>query len=227
MERIPSGIPGLDAIMNGGVPKNHLVLLTGTSGVGKTIMCSQFVYSGVTEFKENGVYLSFEEPEDYLRENMKSFGWDLAKIEKEKKFSFIRYDPYNIEDVISILESTIKEIGAKRIAIDSVSALGLYVRDRTELRRLIFSLSLTLRKLNCTTFLVSEIVTGKGGISRYGVEEFVADSVVVMYYERMQSAFQRAVQVWKLRGSRHSQKLHPYDINDKGITIFNEQEAFV
>jgi len=92
---------------------------------------------------------------------------------------------------------------------------------------MIFNLSLTLRKLNCTSFIVSEIVYGKPGLSRYGVEEFVADGVVVMYYERLQSSFIRAIQIWKLRGSKHSEKLHPYIINDNGITIYPDQEAFL
>ncbi len=227
MERIKTGIPGLDDILNGGIPRNQLVLVTGTSGTGKTIMCTQFIYNGITAFKENGVYLSFEEPDYYLKENVKSFGWDLDKLEKSGKFSFIKYDPYNVEDVLNTLESTIKEIGAKRIAIDSISALGLYVRDKAELRRMIFNLALTLRRLECTSMLVSEIVYGSKGISRYGVEEFVSDAVIVMYYERFQNTFLRAMQLWKLRGSQHSERLHPYKIDESGMTVFSNQEAFV
>ncbi|MBI2675356.1 MAG: AAA family ATPase [Candidatus Aenigmarchaeota archaeon] len=227
MERVKTGIPGLDDLLNGGIPKNQLVLVTGTSGTGKTIMCTQFIYNGVTMFKENGVYLSFEEPDYYLKENVKSFGWDLDKLEKAGKFSFIKYDPYNVEDVLNILESTIKEIGAKRIAIDSISALGLYVRDKAELRRLIFNVAMILRRLECTSMLVSEIVYGSKGISRYGVEEFVSDAVIVMYYERFQSSFLRAMQLWKLRGSQHSEKLHPYKIDENGMTVLSDQEAFI
>lgn len=101
------------------------------------------------------------------------------------------------------------------------------MRDVTELRRMIFNLSLILRSLNCTSFLTSEVIYGTNGLSRNGVEEFVADSVILLHYERIQSSFQRALQVWKLRGSSHSQKLHPYDITDKGITVYPEQEAFI
>ncbi len=225
--RVMTGIPGLENILNGGIPRNQVVLISGTSGVGKTIMCSQFIYTGATKYNENGVYLSFEEPEDMLKENSRSFGWDFDRLEKQGKFSFIHYDPYNVEDVFNVLESTIKEVNAKRLAIDSISALGLYVRDVTELRRMIFNLSLILRSLNCTSFLTSEVIYGTNGLSRNGVEEFVADSVIMLYYERLQSSFQRALQVWKLRGSSHSQKLHPYDITDKGITVYSEQEAFI
>lgn len=226
-ERVKTGIDGLDVLLNGGIPKNQVMLVSGTSGVGKTVLSSQFLYSGAALYKDNGVYLSFEEPEDIIKDNAMRFGWDFEKLEKLGKFTFIHYDPYNVEDVFNLLESTIKEKMAKRLVIDSISALGLYVRDKTEFRRLIFNLSLILRNLECTSLITSEILYGKKSISRYGVEEFVADSAIIMYYERMQSTFQRAIQVWKLRGSPHSQKIHPYEIKENGIVVYPEQEAFL
>ena len=225
MKRLKSGVPGLDELMKGGIPNNQLVLLTGTSGTGKTIMCSQFIYEGVKTYKESGVYLSFEEPVDFIKKNMLTFGWDFERLERSGRFAFIKYDPFRIEDIFEILESNIRHLGAKRVVIDSISALALHVGDQAELRRMIFSLSLLLRRLGCTAIIVSEIVQGSTGISRYGVEEFVADSVIVLYYERLQSTFSRAVQVWKLRGSDHSYKLHPYTISDKGIAIAHREEA--
>lgn len=227
MERLNTGIPGLDEIMGGGLPENQLVLVTGTAGTGKTTFSTQYAYMGAKKYNQNAVYLSFEEPGESLKKNMKNFGWDLGQLEAEGKFSFIRYDPYNIEDVMNVLESSIRDVGARRVVIDSISALALYVRDKTELRRIIFNMSLILRKLKCTPILVSEMVYGDKGLSRYGVEEFVADSVLVLYYERLQSSFIRAMQVWKLRGSSHSEKLHPYTIDENGITVYPKQEAFV
>ncbi|UCD07507.1 MAG: AAA family ATPase [Candidatus Aenigmatarchaeota archaeon] len=227
MERVKTGIPGLDEIMMGGVPRSHQTLITGTSGTGKTMFCCQYMYNGVKKYNDRGVYLSFEEPADSITENAKSFGWDFKSIEKSGKFSFIRYDPYHIEDVFDILESTIRQVKANRVVVDSISALGLHIKDEAELRRMIFNLSIILRKLGCTSLLVSEIVPGTKGLSRYGVEEFVADSVVVLYYERLQSTFVRAVQIWKIRGSPHSEKLHPYKIDNSGVTVYPKEEAFI
>jgi KaiC/GvpD/RAD55 family RecA-like ATPase len=227
IERIKTGIPGLDELIGGGIPKDHLMLVTGNCGTGKTIFCSQYIYNGIMKYKENGVYLSFEEPAESIKENLSVFGWDFEKLEKSGKFSFIRYDPYHIEDVFDMLESTIRENKATRVVVDSISALGLHVKDEGDLRNMIFNLSMILRRLNCTSFLVSEIVPGSAGLSRYGVEEFVTDGVIVLYYERIASSFSRALQVWKMRGSSHSQKLHPYKIGSDGITIYPKEEAFM
>ncbi len=229
MERVKTGIPGLDQILGGGIPKQQMCLVTGTSGTGKTTLCTQFLYHGATKYKENGVYLSFEEQGECIKENVRQFGWDLEKLEKEGKFVFMKYDPFHIEDVFEILESTIRQVGAKRVVVDSISALGLHIKDDAELRRMIFNLSNILRKLDCTSLIVSEIVSGSGSgrISRYGVEEFVADSVIVLFYERFETAFSRSVYVWKVRGSPHSEKLHPYKIDSTGVTIYPEEEAFI
>jgi KaiC/GvpD/RAD55 family RecA-like ATPase len=227
LERVKTGITGLDEIIGGGIPKNHLMLVTGNCGTGKTIFCSQYIYYGITKCKENGIYLSFEEPAESIKENLGVFGWDFDRYEKAGSFSFIRYDPYHIEDVFDILESTIRETKATRVVVDSISALGLHIRDEGELRNMIFNLSSILRKLNCTSVLVSEIVPGSKGISRYGVEEFVSDGVIVLYYERVASSFSRALQVWKMRGSGHSEKLHPYRISSDGITVYPKEEAFM
>lgn len=228
MERVKTGIAGLDEILGGGIPKNQLLLVTGTSGTGKTIMCCQFLYNGVKKHNEAGVYLSFEEPSESIKENAKQFGWDFSELEKTGKFAFIKYDPFRIDEIFSILDSTIREIGATRVVVDSVSALGLHIHDKSELRRMIYNLSLLLRKLNCTSLLVSEVVHGtEPRLSRYGVEEFVADSVIVLYYERVESVFNRAIQIWKLRGSEHSERLHPYIIDKKGVTVNSEDEAYI
>ena len=226
IERVKTGVPGLDEIMNGGIPKDQIILIAGTSGTGKTTLCMQYCYEG-TLHDENAVFLSLEEPVEFIKNSAKLFGWDFEKLERTKKIAFVIYDPYRIEDIFDILDSKIREINAKRVVVDSISALGIHIRDQAELRSMIFNLSTILRKLDCTALLVSEIVPGTPGISRYGVEEFVVDGVIVLYYERIQSSFVRAIQIWKLRGSSHSMKIHPYNITSSGINVSASEEAVI
>ncbi|UCD03388.1 MAG: AAA family ATPase [Candidatus Aenigmatarchaeota archaeon] len=226
-ERVSIGVPGLDEMLNGGVPRGHTVLLAGTAGTGKTIFCTHFIYTGATKYKEPGVFLSFEESPESIKSNALNFGMDFGKLENNKMTKFLRYDPYNIEDMNTNLESIIREINAQRVVIDSVSAMEFYVRENTNFRKLLMGMSNSIKKLGCTTILTSEIMAGTHGISRGGVEEFIADSAIVLYYNRIGSAFSRAVQVWKMRGTSHSEKLHPYKITDKGVVVFPEEEAFI
>ena len=227
MERIKTCIPGLDEILGGGLAKSSVTLLTGLCGTGKTIFGVQFTYLGAKKYNENGVYLSFEEPIESIKANTSEFGWSFKELEESGKFTFVRYDPFHVEDIFDMLETTIRERNAKRVCIDSISALGLHVRDKAELRRMIFNLSLILRKTQATAILISEITPGAKGISRYGVEEFVSDAVIVLYYERTNSSFSRAIQVWKMRGSAHSEKIHPYKITSQGIVVYPKEEAFI
>jgi KaiC/GvpD/RAD55 family RecA-like ATPase len=225
-ERIQTGIPGIDELTGGGFIPRTLTLLTGTTGTGKTLMSSQFIYSGIKDFEQPGVYVSFEEPIENIKENCLDFGWDFGPLEKKDKIAFVRYDPFHVEDIYELIETNIKKINAQRVVIDSISALGLYVRDIPDIRRMVFNISLLLRKLNCTSILISETLPSQGSLSRFGVEEFVTDSVIVLYYTRTGSQFSRSLTVWKMRGSQHSNKLHPYIITEKGVTVYSKEEAF-
>jgi KaiC/GvpD/RAD55 family RecA-like ATPase len=226
-ERIQTGIPGLDDLMDGGLVKNSLNLLTGTAGTGKTIIASQFIYNGLKDFNHPAVYVSFEEPVESLRENCLQFGWDFSAYEKKDKMVFVRYDPFHVEDIYELIETNVKKLGAERVVIDSISALGLYVRDTPEIRRMIFNIAFLLRKLDCTTLLISEVLPMQESLSRFGVEEFVCDGVMVLYYNKVGSQFSRALTIWKMRNSNHSNKIHPYKISSKGVAVYSKEEAYV
>ncbi|MBU3905051.1 MAG: AAA family ATPase [Nanoarchaeota archaeon] len=224
--RVQSGITGVDELIDGGFNPGQVVLLTGTTGTGKTNFSLQYLYGGVKK-GDKCLYVSFEEPIENIKENAKKVGLDFDKMEKDGNMLFVRYDPFHAEDIYDLIESSIKKINATRVVIDSISALGLYVRDAAEIRRMIFNISLLLRKLNCTSVITSEILPMQNALSRFGVEEFVSDAIIVLYYLRSESQFARSITVWKMRGSKHSHKLHPYDITDHGIVVYPKEEAFV
>ncbi|MBU5557898.1 MAG: ATPase domain-containing protein [Candidatus Aenigmatarchaeota archaeon] len=225
-ERVKVGIVGFDELVFGGLIPGNLTLVTGTTGTGKTIFGAQFIYNGA-QMGQPGVYVSFEEPPENIKANVRKFGMDFESLEKAGKVAFARYDPYHVEDVYELIESSVKKIGAKRVVIDSVAALGLYIRDPAELRRMIFNIALLLRKLGCTAIITTEMLPGQRSLSRFGVEEFVSDAIIVLYYTRTDSQFARAITVWKMRGSEHTNKVHPYRITSEGIVVYPKEEAFV
>jgi KaiC/GvpD/RAD55 family RecA-like ATPase len=215
--RVNSGIYGLDRLVEGGLPMNDLVLLSGPCGAGKTIFGLQFL---TTDIKEPSIYISFEEPLDQIRTTAESFGWPVKKMEKSNKLKLLKYDPFKLEDIFEIIQSNIRDIKAKRIVIDSISALGIYVKDTSELRRMILQVSAMLRKNNCTSLLISEILSSKKDLSRFGVEEFVSDGVIVLHNQLVSGEYRRGISIWKMRNTDHSRKIHPYKITKKGMTVY-------
>lgn len=225
-ERVKTGVPGFDDIIGGGFLPGTLALLTGTTGTGKTVLASQFIYNALAKYKENCVYISFEERPEDTKRNMLNFGWDFEPFERARKLIFIKYDPFHMEDIYGLIENHIRDVDAKRVVLDSITGLALNIRDPSDLRTAIFNLGRILKKLGCTTVMTSETPSDNHLVlSRYGVEEYVADDVVVLYYIPVGTEFRRAITVWKMRGSDHSKKIHPFRITEKGITVYPHEET--
>jgi len=133
LNKVPSGIPGFDEISHGGLPKGRTTLASGTSGSGKTVFSAQFLYKGIKECGENGVFVTFEETPTDIVKNTKTFGWDIEKLVKENKWVFVDASPdeadnveigqYDLGAFLARIEYAVKKVKAKRVAIDSVSAL--------------------------------------------------------------------------------------------------------
>jgi KaiC/GvpD/RAD55 family RecA-like ATPase len=226
MERIKSGIPGLDELIGGGFLPGTIALISGTAGSGKTIFSSQFIYAGAKKYNEPGIYFTFEEPPENIIKNMKKFGYDFQQLVDEKKVSFILYD-VRMPNLFDELYSAINKINAKRVVIDSLATYGLYIGEVGVVRRRLLELITQLKTTGCTTLLITEIPPGSSGISRFGVEEFLADCVIVLNYLRRHGVFERSIMIWKYRGSEHSSKVHPLRITDKGIIIFPKEEIII
>ncbi|MEE9525530.1 MAG: ATPase domain-containing protein [Candidatus Woesearchaeota archaeon] len=229
IQREPTGIPGLDEVIEGGLKKDSVILVGGCSGSGKTILAMQFIVNGILKSNESGVYITFEESKEEVYEDMLRFGWDLAELEKQGKFAFIRYTPEQVGKVLKtgggVIRDIVDQIKAKRIVIDSISAFTLLHEGELEKREACLDLFKILRKWKCTTLVVGQYYAAEKRHESTAVE-FEVDGIIWLYNIKKEDIRVRAIEVFKMRGTKHSAKIFPFEITNKGITIYPEQSVF-
>lgn len=221
--RVPSGIDGLDSLIDGGFPEGSLILLAGNPGTGKTVFGMQFLCKGAKEYGENGIYVSFAESEDTLFHNMsKLFGYDLNSMEGDGKVKLLDFTTVTEKGLSTILEMVLEEITAlkaKRLVIDSFSAMAQAFKEPIEARIILHNiLGKMVRQLECTTILVVEVPTGSERIG-VSIEEFVADGVVVLKKDDYEGRLIREIEIEKLRGTRFENQRFLFTLN-KGFQVF-------
>ncbi len=228
ISRVPSGIPGLDDMIEGGFKKFSNVLITGGCGTGKSTFCMQYLIEGA-KIGQPGAYISFEEDVEPMKENMKRYGWDLDKFEEEEKLRILHIDPKDVMNVVKegygLIASAISRIKAERVVIDSISSIELMIDNEFDRRKHILTLIGWLRSHNCTSLMVAEAEQNINHYSRHGIIEFIVDGVVVMYNLRRESVRHRAIEVLKMRGTNHKSKIVPFMISN-GIELLPKQKLF-
>lgn len=227
LKKSPTGIPGFDEITKGGLPQGRPSLICGSAGCGKTLFSMEFLIRGATEFKEPGVFVSFEEREKDLVENVASLGFDLRRLQREKKIfiDHVRVEKseiqetgeYDLEGLFVRLNYAIETIGAKRVVLDTIETLfsGLSNQGllRAELRRLFY----WLKEKGVTTLITGE--RGEGQLTRQGLEEYVSDCVILLDHRVQEQISTRRMRIVKYRGSSHGTNEYPFIIDEKGISV--------
>ncbi len=243
MERIKTGINGLDDLIEGGFPEGRSVLVSGACGTGKTIFAMQFIYNGAQKYREPGIYVTLDERPDLIRQDCMRFGWDLKKLEQEGMLQIIDGSiakiglpseeefslpstGFDIDKLLLELMRAIKKTGAKRIVIDSIPALGFNFEKETEVRKAVLKLSYMLMRSGTTSLLTSEVQEGENRYGKYGVEEYVVDGVIVLHYMGVGTQSNRTMHIRKMRATNHSENLHPLTINNNGITVSKIEEEY-
>ncbi len=205
--RIPTGVDGLDALIEGGLIRGDMHLLAGAPGTGKTILASTFAYNAVTALKEKVVYATFEESTEYLERNMKKLGIDLAAAEKGGNLKVIDLDALKgkeLENNIQLLLSAVKETKSTILIIDSLTALLLATESKFELRTFMKSVYKSLKNQGVTTLMTISQTPGAG----FGIEGFVADSVLLLENVVEKDQFKTRLIILKMRGTEHSKRYH-------------------
>lgn len=231
IEKIKTGIVGFDDLAEGGLPKGRSVLVSGSPGSGKTVFGLEFLYRGLLA-GEPGVFVTFEERKDDLLTEAAGLGWDLASFEKKGLLTFVdassiaehqvEAGEYDFGGLISRIRHAVTKVGAKRVTIDSLASLFLRYKDNSLIRRELFRIIDLLRRLGVTTVITAERVRDDDPVSRFGVEDFVADGVIHLYHALQGGERERQMEILKLRGTRHQTGMHPFLIGDGGLTVFPE-----
>lgn len=225
MNRVKTGVPGLDELLEGGFPESSSILVSGGTGTGKSILCMEYLYRGAKEFGEPGVYITLEEGPHNLWWNMQRFKWDLLPLERSNMLKIYKFEPsINMKDELEEQTKRIvdkaRQMNAKRMVIDSITAFSFWIDDVSRIRYAIYELVEELRKINCTTILTCETAGGKNDISRFGVEEFLVDGVIQLQFFPPH----RSLLVRKMRGTNHSKSIHPMEITENGLIVNDKEE---
>ena len=214
IERTPTGINGFDQVALGGLPAGRSTLVTGSTGSGKTVFAVEFLARGVTQFDDPAVFVTFEETPADIRRNSATLGFAIEQWEAADKWAFVDASESIAEEAVVVgtydfgalaarIDHAVRQVGAKRVSIDSLDAIFTRYPDNSVVRHQLFRLAATLEPLGVTSLLTAERTSEYDGVSRYGVEEFAVDNVVTLRNVLVDGNRRRTVEVVKFRGCPH------------------------
>ena len=225
--KTPTGVDGLDEITEGGFPKGRPTLICGGAGCGKTLLSMQFLIRGITEYNEPGVFMSFEEPSNDLVLNVKSLGFDLAKLKADKKLiiDHVRIErseieeagEYDLDGLFIRLGHAIDSIKAKRVVLDTIESLFSGLDNTAILRAELRRLFNWLKEKGVTAIITGE--RGESTLTRQGLEEYVSDCVILLDHRVIDQVSTRRLRIVKYRGSTHGTNEYPFLIDEDGISV--------
>ncbi|RJS76784.1 hypothetical protein CW712_00850 [Candidatus Bathyarchaeota archaeon] len=226
-ETVMTGTEGLDRAIGGGFPRGGLILVAGNAGTGKTVFSAQFLYRGAVDCGENGVYVSFAENSEVFHKNMKAFGFDFERLEREGRFRYLDMVAVREESISSVLKTIVEEthrLDAKRLVIDSFSAVAQAFKKPFDARIVIHTvLSRITRQTGCTTLMIVEVPFGTERIG-LGMEEFVADGVLLFRADELDGRLFRDIMVKKMRGAEILEDKIPFTLKN-GLKAFPSFEV--
>ncbi len=231
IKKLLTGISGFDQVTEGGLPAGRTTLVSGTAGSGKTVLAAQFLAEGIRKFGEAGVFITFEEPPADIRRNISSLGWRIADWEAHGKWMFVDASPqtneevsfaggYDLSALLARIENAVRQTNAKRVAMDSLGAIFSRFEDTSLIRSELFRIASSLKHMGVTAMMTAERREEYGDISRFGVEEFVADNVIILRNVLEHEKRRRTLEILKFRGTSHHKGEYPFTIiPQQGIVV--------
>ena len=232
LERVKTGIQGLDELIEGGLPKDSITLVSGNSGTGKTTLSLQFLYNGAKFYNEPGMYIGLSEDIERILLAAERFHMNLDLLAKDDKLVFSDIPALEISEISEIINSVDKKF--KRLVIDPISALTFRYEADVTMREKIRELVELIREKQITALITTELIENSNSISRFG-EEFLCDNAIVLYYFREGARRFRGLEIRKARLTNHSEMVHLYKINSEsqeetgipsGIQVFPNEKVF-
>jgi len=253
IQKIKTGISGLDKILLGGIPKGSSVLISGAAGTGKTIFCLEYIFKGAKLFKEPSVFVTTEQNEEELKNQLKAFGWDPDPLIKKNLLRIVKIDIIKGDNFIGKITKIVEQIKAKRLVIDSLTTLSEFfasaeiegkrgveliktvesivpipLSESLVAKTTLFKLIEELKNLNCTTLVTSELPEQGNWLSRDTVSEFICDGVIILrYLEYAAGGMPRSMLVRKMRGTKYDTSVFSMDITEDGIKILPLKRGIV
>ena len=234
--KVRTGIPGFDSVVSGGFRQGQTIVISGPVGSGKTTFGMQFLYAGAKDFDESGIFVTLSQSPSEIKNDFKSFGWDVQKLIEEGKMIIIDARPFKKEEgfialdeslyrgeplpfmhLTQLILSSIKRIGAKRLVIDSLSVLEMQYTDDFYIKQGLQGMVYALEDQNCTSVLLSELTMSEKTPSEW----YVASGVILIHHVRKGDSMERSIQVVKLRGIKHSDQIFPIKLNEFGMQILH------
>jgi circadian clock protein KaiC len=229
--KLATAIDGFDLIADGGLPEGRTTLVSGTSGSAKTVFAAQFLAAGIGRLGQPGVFVTFEESPDDIRRNMAGFGWSIAEWEAANRWTFVDASPqpgeptvvagsYDLGALLARIEHAVRKVKARRVSLDSLGGIFTQLGDEGTIRHELFRILRALKAMGVTSVITAERTEDHGPISRYGVEEFVSDNVIIFRNFLDQEVRRRTVEILKFRGTSHQKGEWPFTIvPGEGIVV--------
>ena len=233
--KVKTGIPGLDSVISGGMKAGRSVTISGPPGSGKTTFGLQFLYSGARDFDEPGVYVTMSQDIGEIKNDCKSYGWDFDDLISDDKILMVDARPFKIQDELigkddslyrgeqlpfehltKLLLSSIKRIEAKRVVIDSVTILSMQYSDKFNMRQGLQGMVQALENFGVTSLILSE-----NSEDEIPLEWFVTSGIIQLRHTRAGDSMERTIQVTKMRGIKHSEQIHPIELDSDGMHILH------